>query len=131
MSLRLCDFYDMHQLWDVILACDLGGIGISFEQPGIIPAAHLIQVITPFTIVLETGITLKSLQNGMDVFLHHLELVGDRDAIAIVIDRDDGGRLQNADGIERLPEHPFSCGGIANAREYDLVPVFRKLGEIL
>ena len=72
---------------------------------------------------LRFGVALEALQDGEDVFFDHLELVWDGDAVAVVVDGDDRGRLQDADGVDAIPEHAFGGGGVADGRPGDLVAV--------
>ena len=84
----------------VLLARNLGCICIGLEQGRVVPAAYLMEIIAASTIFLAGRITLKSLQDRVDVFLDHLELVGDGNAIAVIIDGDDSRRPKNADRID-------------------------------
>ena len=129
MSLRLGDFGDMHQRGDVILAGDLGGGRVGFEQGGIVPAAHGVEVVAAVALVGGAGVALEAAQDGADVFLDHLELVGDGDAVAVVVDGEDGGGVQHADGVDRFPEDALGGGGVADAGPGDLVAVVREFLE--
>src|SRR5271157_2221911 len=60
MALRLSHFNDMDQLWDVIFACDLGRVLIGFDQRGIIPAAHLIQIVTALAFLFHAIVALEA-----------------------------------------------------------------------
>src|SRR5688572_13268997 len=127
MSLRLSHLGDMHQSRDMMLARYLCRGRIRFEQRGIIPAAHLIEIIAARTF----RTALEPPHNFVNVFLDHLISVGHGDTIAIIIDGDDRGRSQNADGIDRFPEHAFSRRRVANACERDFVTILRELIELL
>src|SRR5215207_7595257 len=120
----------MHQRGDMMFARYLSRRRVGFYQRGIIPAAYLIQFISMRAIRLGAWLTLKALQDLVNVFLDHLELVGDGNPIPIVIDRDDRRRLQHTDRIDRFPEHALRGGGVANARKGDLVPVLRELSKV-
>src|SRR5512135_1293027 len=97
------------------------------HQRWIVPASYLLKVEPSLALLLQAVISFEALQDGIDVFLHHLELVRHRDAVAVVIDRDDGGRLQHADRVNAFPEYPLSGRGIADACKRDLIPVAREL----
>src|SRR6266536_3488526 len=118
MSLWLGYFSDVHKRGNVILAGNLGRVKIGFEQRGIIPTANLIKFIATFALFFETRVTLKSLQNGVDTFLDHLELVGDGNAIAIIIDGNDCRRLQYTNGIDRFPEHALRSRSVTDAGKH-------------
>ncbi len=130
MSLRLGDVDDVHQGRDVIFARDVSGGGVGFEQGGIIPGVDGVKVVAAVAILVGAGVALEALQDGADVFLDHLELVGDRDAVAIVVDGEHGGSFEHADGIDRFPEQAFGGGGVADGGEGDFVAVVREILEV-
>ena len=68
-------------------------------------------------------VALEAFEQGADIFLDHLKLIGDRNAIAVIINGDDGGRFQHADGVDRFPKQTFCGGCIADGCECDFVPV--------
>ena len=70
------------------------------------------------------------MQDRAYVLLNHLELVGNRDAIAVIEDGYDGRGVQDADGVESLPEHSFGGRGVSDRCPGDLIPVMRELVEM-
>ena len=129
MSLRLGHLIDMHKRRNMKLACDLRCVLIGFEQDRIIPAAYLEELVAALAFRLGARLALEALQNFVDVLLNHLELVRDRNSIAIVIDSNDCRRLEHANGIDRFPEHALRRRSVANTGEGHLVTVLRELGE--
>ncbi len=108
MSLRLGHVNDMHECGDVIFARDLGGGEVGFHEGGVIPRADGVMVVAVLYFVgRRERVTLEAFEQGADIFLDHLKLIGDGDAVAVVINGDDGGRFQHADRIDRLPEVTF------------------------
>ena len=68
----------------------------------------------------------ESLEQGRDRTLRCLELVGHRDAVAVVPDRHDKRRTEHADRVEAFPEDALGRPGVADRGEADLVAVARE-----
>ena len=85
-----------------------------------------VAVLAP-AIFIGAGLALKAAQDLVNIFLDHLELVRDGNPKSIVIDCNDGRRLQDTNGIYCLPEHTLRRGCVANACKRDFVTIFRKL----
>jgi len=108
VPLGLSGVSDVHQGWNVILAGRVSCFLVGPKQGGIIPGRNLVDVISAVTLLSRAGDSLKTLQDRIDIFFHHLKLVGYRDAIAIIVDTDNCRGMENANGIDRFPEVTFS-----------------------
>ena len=95
---------DVHQAGDVILAGDIRSGLVNFQQGGIIPGADGVDIKAAIAFLGRAGLALEAFQDGGDVLLDHLELVGDGDAVAVIENGDDRRCLQHADGVDRFPE---------------------------
>ncbi len=126
MALRLGEFGDMHKGRHLLGAGDFGSLAVGQEQGGVIPAADGVDV---EAVAALSGRAAEALEQLGDVFLGDLVLVGDRDAVAIIINGDDGGDAQHADRINRFPKQAFGGGSVADGGEDDLLAIFRELGE--
>ena len=99
----------MHQRGDVIFARDLGGAEIGFDKRGIIPGMDGVMIVSVLNFFKRrVGIALKAFKQCADIFLDHLKLIGNGNAIAVIIDRDDGRCFEHADGVDRFPKETFS-----------------------
>ncbi len=127
VTLRLSDLDDVNQRGDVILARDFRRAEVGLDQRGIIPAAHGVMI----EAALILSVAFKAFERGADIFLDHLKLIRHGDAVTVVIDGDDGGRFEHADGVDAFPKHAFGCGGVADSRKRDFISIARKIFERL
>ena len=110
VTLRLRHVNDMHKGRDVILTRDLGGAEIGFEERRVIPGVDSVMIESVLNFFeWKIGIALKAFEQCADIFLHHLKLVWDGNAVTVVIDRDDCGSFEYANRIDRFPKETFRC----------------------
>lgn len=76
MPLGLGGVGDMHQGGNVVLAGCVGCFLVGLQQRRVIPGLNLVEVVTAVALLSGARHTLKTLQNGGDIFFHHLELIG-------------------------------------------------------
>ena len=126
VALRLCEICDVDQRWNVVPPRCPDGRLIRCQQRPIVPAGDLVQIEAALAVIVEAIVPFEPLEDGVDVLLHHLELVGDRDAVPVIVDGDDGGGLQHTNGVDSLPEHALGRGSIAYCGKGHLITVVRE-----
>ncbi|MPM36564.1 hypothetical protein SDC9_83163 [bioreactor metagenome] len=123
MSQRLRGLGDVYQGGDVVFPGIFRGSLVDLDQLLVIPGMDRIKVVALVAFFCRAGFTLEPLQNGVNILFYHLKLVGNRDAIAVIVNGDDRWCMQNANGIDCLPEKTFRGRSVANGDPGHLIAV--------
>jgi hypothetical protein len=126
MALGLRHLEDVDDRRHVFASRGFGGAAIGFMQSGVIPALDAVDI----EALVDTLLAAEAGHDLRDLGLGDLKLVGHRDTVVIVPDRDDHGHLQHADGVDRLPEHSLGAARVADRAVGDLVSVVGESGEL-
>ena len=86
-------------------------------QLRVVPSMRFVQGDTG----LAVRAALESIQYVRDVGLGDLQFIGDRDAVAVVPDRQQHRHLQNADGVDGFPKNSLRAGGVPDGAEGDFI----------
>ena len=119
MPVRLRQFGDMDDGGHVVAPHRPCGLLEGAVERRVVPPVHAVDADPALLAVFRA--VAEALEDDRDVALGELQLVGHRDAVAVVPDRQEHRRLHDGDGVDRFPESPFGAGGVADGAEGDLV----------
>ena len=121
MPLRLGHLGHMDDRWDVLAAGAIGRELVNVTARDVIVAFHGVEVDARPAVL-----PAEPFEHRRDRALRCLELVRHRNPVAVVPDRDDQRDLQDARGVQALPEDPLARAGVPDRGEADLLAAARE-----